>query len=57
MDFEKAMNHAIDLMADAQDDEAESFLLAFIGDLKQAMNASAADAERYYYWGRSLCLL
>jgi tetratricopeptide (TPR) repeat protein len=57
VDFEKAINEAIDLMADARDAEAESCLLAFIGDLKSGMNASAADAECYYYWGRSLGLL
>lgn len=57
MDCDKALGEAIDLMADGRDAEAETALEEFIRGLKAGMDATAGDAERYYWWGRSLSLL
>ena len=56
-DIEELLNEAMDLMADFRDDEAEESINELIGKIKADMNATAADADRYYYWGRALSLL
>ena len=56
-DIEELLNNAMDLMADFRDDEAEEELNALIKKLKSEMNATSADADRYYFWGRALSLL
>lgn len=57
MDAEESLNSAMDLMADFRDSEAEEELNSLIKRLKSGMNATAIDADRYYYWGRGLSLL
>ena len=54
---EELLNAAMDLMADFRDDEAEELLEKLIARLKSGINATATDADRYYYWGRALTLL
>ncbi len=56
-DPEQILNDAIDLLADARQEEAETLLNAFVATLKSAMNGSDADAERWYFQGRALALL
>lgn len=53
-DPEKILSDAIDLIADDRVEEAEALLATFTGALRQAMNGTEADAQRYYLWGRAL---
>jgi len=55
--WDAALNQAIDQYADFQEEEAEKSLLSLIQALKESMDATPMDAERYYFWGRSLVLL
>ena len=55
--WEAALNEAIDLYADYQEEEAEKSLLSLIQALKESLDATSMDAERYCLWGRSLVLL
>jgi tetratricopeptide (TPR) repeat protein len=57
MDAEQALNKAMDLIADFREDEAETTLQALIQALKSDMDATPADADRQFHWGRSLYLL
>ena len=55
--WETALGEVADLVADFRDPEAELKLFALIDTLKGGMDASPRDAERYFFWGRSLTLL
>ena len=55
--MEKTLNQAMDLIADFRESEAEEALLGFIQELKGEMDATVADAERHFFWGRCLYLL
>ena len=57
MDYEKALNQAIDLIADQRESEAEKVLLGFIQELKEEMDGTIADADRYHQWGQFLYLM
>ncbi|HAO99016.1 MAG TPA: hypothetical protein DCQ83_03110 [Fibrobacteres bacterium] len=56
-EIEELLNGAMDLMADFREDEAEEIINTLIAQLKSKMNSTPEDADRYYYWGRSLALL
>jgi tetratricopeptide (TPR) repeat protein len=53
-DPEQILSDAIDLIVDERQGEAENLLAAFTTTLRQAMNGTEADAQRYYLWGRAL---
>ena len=57
MNGEKALNQAMDLIADFRQSEAEEVLQGLIGDLRDGMDGTVADADRHFCWGRALYLL
>jgi tetratricopeptide (TPR) repeat protein len=54
MDYESALNQALDLLADGEDRKARAILEGGIKDVKARLAGSDADLDRYYYWGRFL---
>lgn len=57
MDYESALNQALDLLADGEDRKARAILEGGIRDLKTRLAGTDADLDRYYYWGRFLTAL
>jgi tetratricopeptide (TPR) repeat protein len=57
MDYESALNQALDLLADGEDRKARVLLEGGIRDLKPRLSGTDADLDRYYYWGRFLTAL
>lgn len=57
MDYESALNQALDLLADGEDRKARALLEGGIRDVKSRLAGSDADLDRYYYWGRFLTAL
>jgi tetratricopeptide (TPR) repeat protein len=54
MDYEIALNQALDLLADGEERKARGILEAGIKHVKAGLAGSDADLDRYYYWGRFL---
>jgi tetratricopeptide (TPR) repeat protein len=54
MDYESALNQALDLLADGEDRKARVILEGGIKHVKAGLAGTDADLNRYYYWGRFL---
>ena len=57
MDYEAALNQALDLLADGEDRKARTLLENGIRQVKKDLSGGEggdADRDRYYYWGRFL---
>lgn len=54
MDYETALNQALDLLADGEDRKAERLLQSIIDHVKTRLTRSDADLDLHYYWGRAL---
>jgi tetratricopeptide (TPR) repeat protein len=57
MDYESVLANAIDALADEESKKAEGLLNDLIETVKKGLDGTAADAERYFAWGRALRLL
>jgi tetratricopeptide (TPR) repeat protein len=54
MDYEIALNQALDLLADGDQRRADRLLQGIIDHAKSRLTGSEEDLERHYYWGRAL---
>lgn len=54
MDYEAALNQALDLLADGEDRKADALLQGGVKHVKANLSGTDADLDRYYYWGRFL---
>jgi tetratricopeptide (TPR) repeat protein len=54
MDYEIALNQALDLLADGEQRRADRLLQGIIDHAKARLTGSPEDLERHYFWGRAL---
>jgi tetratricopeptide (TPR) repeat protein len=54
MDYEIALNQALDLLADGDQRRADRLLQGIIDHAKARLSGSPDDRDRHYYWGRAL---
>jgi tetratricopeptide (TPR) repeat protein len=54
MDYEIALNQALDLLADGDQRRADRLLQAIIDHAKSRLSGTEEDRDRHYYWGRAL---
>ena len=53
MDYEAALNQALDLLADGEDRKADALMQSGVKHAKANLVGSDADLDRYYYWAGS----
>jgi tetratricopeptide (TPR) repeat protein len=54
MDYETALNQALDSLADGDERKSERLLQSMIDHVKARLDGTEEDINRYYYWGRAL---
>jgi tetratricopeptide (TPR) repeat protein len=54
MDYEIALNQALDLLADGDQRRADRLLQGIIDHAKSRLTGSDEDRDRHYYWARAL---
>jgi len=54
MDYEIALNQALDFLADGDQRRADRLLQGIIDHAKSRLTGSPDDRDRHYYWGRAL---
>jgi tetratricopeptide (TPR) repeat protein len=54
MDYEIALNQALDLLADGEQRRADRLLQGIIDHAKSRLTGSDEDRDRHYYWARAL---
>jgi tetratricopeptide (TPR) repeat protein len=54
MDYEIALNQALDLLADGEQRRADRLLQGIIDHAKARLSGTPEDLERHYFWGRAL---